>query len=132
MKGGPLQRILYVEDDPDLQDIVRVCLEIKGKYTVKICRSGEQAMGEMCGFKPDLLLLDVVLEGMSGPDTLKKIRELPGCEDIPTVFFTSKIQDEQLRLYKELGALGVIKKPLNPMNLASQVAEIWSQVGVER
>lgn len=126
MDTSGLKRILYVEDDEDLQQVVRLCLEYKGKFTIKICNSGECALKEIEEFKPDLLLLDVVLEGMSGPSTLQRIRELPEVGNVPTIFLTSKIQKKQLELYKGLGALGVIRKPLNPINLNKQVMEIWN------
>jgi two-component system OmpR family response regulator len=122
-----LKRIMYVDDDPDLQQIVRLGLEIGGSFNVKTCESGEQALEEVDNFKPDLILMDVVMEGLSGTKTLEKLRKNSSAINIPVVFLTSKLSSAQLSHYKELGALGVIKKPLNPMKLTGQVNEVWQK-----
>lgn len=122
----PLHRIMYVEDDPDLQDIVSLGLKLGGNYAVKVCGSGQQALAEIADFQPDLVILDVMMPEMSGPETLKELRKIPGLEDMPMVFMTSKIQPAQLAKYKSLGAIGVIKKPLNPLKLSAQVQAIWA------
>ncbi len=116
---------MYVEDDPDLQDIVSLGLKLGGNFTVKVCSSGQQALEEIVAFQPDLVILDVVMPEMSGPKTLVELRKIPEAADIPMVFMTSKIQPAQLTLYRNLGAIGVIKKPLNPMKLTAQVRAIW-------
>jgi CheY-like chemotaxis protein len=126
-RNTPLKRIMYVEDDPDLQEIVRMGLEIGGGFTVNVCESGAQALAKVMDYQPDLILLDVVLPEMSGPQTLKELRKIPVACDIPVVFLTSKVRPMQLLQYKSLGAVGVIRKPLNPMKLASQIKEIWQE-----
>lgn len=122
----PLHRIMYVEDDTDLQEIVSLGLKLGGNYAVKVCGSGHEALAEIEAFQPDLVILDVVMPEMSGPQTVEQLRKIPGVADIPMVFMTSKIQPAQLEQYKKLGAIGVIKKPLNPMKLAAQVQTIWA------
>lgn len=122
----PLHRIMYVEDDADLQEIVSLGLKLGGNYTVKVCGSGQQALEEIVGFQPDLVILDVMMPEMSGPQTLKELRKIPGLTDMPMVFMTSRIQPAQLAQYKSLGAIGVIKKPLNPLKLSAQVQALWA------
>lgn len=124
-KENVLKRIMYVDDDPDLQQIVRLGLEIGGGYNIKTCDSGEQALAEIEDFAPDLIILDVVMPDMNGPQTLEALRKVPAAIDIPAIFLTSKISPSQLSLYKKLGAIGVIKKPLNPMKLTGQLKEVW-------
>lgn len=120
-----LKRIMYVDDDPDLQDIVRLGLETRAGFTVTCCDSGDQALENISHFKPDLVILDMVLPGMSGLQLLERMRELRGVPWIPVIFLTSKIRPHQLEEYKELGVIGVINKPLNPLELRHQVREIW-------
>ncbi len=122
-----LQRILYVEDEPDIQQVAEVALEMVGGFTLNTCSSGEEAMKEAIGFKPELFLLDVMMPGMDGPTTLKALREQPGLADIPVIFMTAKVQPSEVVELKSLGALEVIAKPFDPMELANQIRTIWQQ-----
>jgi CheY-like chemotaxis protein len=127
MSSDILQRILYVEDEPDIQVVARIALESVGGYTLQVCSSGEEALQVAAGFAPDMLLLDVMMPGMDGPTTLKEIRNLKGFADIPAVFMTAKVQPQEIEQFKSFGALDVIAKPFDPMALASQIAAIWQQ-----
>jgi len=120
-----LQRILYVEDEPDIQAVAKLALEMVGGFNVKICSSGEEAVREAEAFAPDMILLDVMMPGMDGPSTLKALRTLPALADIPVAFMTAKVQPAEVALYRTLGARDVIAKPFDPMTLASQVRAIW-------
>lgn len=120
-----LQRVLYVEDEPDIQAVARLALEMVGGLTVHICSSGEQALLEAPAFEPQLILLDVMMPGMDGPGTLGALLERPALMDVPVVFMTAKVQPQEVVHYTQLGALGVIAKPFDPMSLASQVRRLW-------
>ena len=120
-----LQRILYVEDDLDIQQVADIALQTVGGFTVKICSSGEQAVAEAKGFSPQLILLDVMMPGMDGPSTLQKLRELPTLADVPVIFMTAKVQPEEIAHFRSLGAIDVIAKPFDPMTLAEQVNNLW-------
>ena len=121
-----LARVLYVEDEPDIQAVASIALQAVGGFTVQICSSGEEALREVMAFQPDLILLDVMMPGMDGPGTLAALRATPGLEQIPVVFMTAKVQPSEVEHYKSLGALDVIPKPFDPMKLADQVRRIWS------
>jgi two-component system OmpR family response regulator len=127
MEIPQLKRIMYVDDDPDLQDIVRLSLETRGGFTVTCCDSGNQAIEEIATFKPDLVILDMVLPGMNGLQLLERMRKLRGTPSIPVIFLTSKISPHHVEEYKELGVIGVINKPLNPLELRHQLREIWER-----
>lgn len=122
-----LNRILYVEDEADIQAVAKLALEMVGGFTVKICSSGEEALREAADFDPDLLLLDVMMPGMDGPTTLKGLRSIPGLENIPAIFMTAKVQRAEVAHLKTLGAREVIPKPFDPMTLADQVRTIWER-----
>lgn len=122
-----LNKILYVEDEPDIQAIAKLALEAVGGFTVKICSSGQEALDSVGDFAPDLVLLDVMMPGMDGPSTLKALRESGRCTSTPVVFMTAKVQPQEVASYKELGALDVIAKPFDPMSLPNQVRTIWSR-----
>lgn len=122
-----LQRILYVEDEPDIQAVARLALEHIGGFTVEVCSNGHEAMEKIAQFKPDLVLLDVMMPGMDGPATLKALREIPECRDLPVAFMTAKVQPQEVLQYQLLGAIDVIAKPFDPMTLAERVRAIWAQ-----
>lgn len=122
-----LSRILYVEDDPDIQAIAMMVLESIHGYIMEACSSGVEALEKALPFKPDLILLDVMMPGMDGLETLKNLRNFPELSDVPVIFMTAKVQPQEVQGYLNLGALGVIAKPFDPMTLAQQLASIWEK-----
>lgn len=120
-----LSRILLVEDDPDIQAIARMTLEMVGGFTVHVCPDGMHAVAEAEAFSPDLILLDVMMPGMDGPTTLDELRKLPNLGATPVVFMTAKVQTGEVSEYLAKGAVGVIAKPFDAMTLPSQVRELW-------
>lgn len=127
MTSASLNRILLVEDDRDIQVIVRVALENVGGFTVEVCGSGKEALDKGPGFAPDLILLDVMMPGMDGPDTFKLLRELPETKETPVVFLTAKAKEQEVARYKQMGAIDVIVKPFDPMTIADTVRGIWER-----
>ncbi len=122
-----LTRILYVEDDPDIQAIAIMVLETINGFTLKSCSCGSEALEKAVQFKPDLVLLDVMMPGMDGPETLKGLRAFPELAATPVVFMTAKVQPQEVEGYLKLGAIGVIAKPFDPMTLAQELRDIWSR-----
>lgn len=122
-----LTRILYVEDEPDIQTVARLALETLGGFTVEICSSGSEALEKIAAFRPQLILLDVMMPGMDGPTTLGKLRELPPFAATPVVFMTAKVQPSEVAGYKQIGAVDVIPKPFDPMTLSGQVQAVWER-----
>lgn len=122
-----LTRVLLVEDEPDIQVIVSLALESLGGMTVRVCDTGSQALACAAEFKPDLILLDVMLPGMDGPTTLRALQERRDLAAIPVIFLTAKAQAHELQQLKSLGALDVIAKPFNPLTLADTIRAIWSR-----
>jgi two-component system, OmpR family, response regulator len=122
-----LKRILHVEDDPSIQAVARVALEAVGGFQVLSCSSGQEALDKVLGFAPDFILLDVMMPGMDGPQTLEKLSQLVDIGRIPLAFMTAKVQPSEIEHYRSLGARDVIIKPFDPMQLAAQIRAIWSQ-----
>lgn len=122
-----LKRILHVEDDLSIQAVAKVALEVVGGFSVLSCASGQEALDQVQGFAPDFILLDVMMPGMDGPQTLEKLRELVDIGQIPVAFMTAKVQPSEVELYRRLGARDVIVKPFDPMQLAAQIRAIWDQ-----
>jgi CheY-like chemotaxis protein len=123
-----LQRILCVEDEPDIQAVARIALETVGGFTVQVCASGREALTAATSFKPDLILLDVMMPGMDGPGTLAALRNDALTAEVPVVFLTAKVQPQEVDQLRGLGAVDVIAKPFDPMTLAEQVHAIWRRI----
>jgi two-component system OmpR family response regulator len=121
----PLQRVLYIEDDEDIQVIVKVALEDVGQLELCVCSSGRQALQEAPRFLPDLVLLDVMMPDMDGPATLDALRTLECCRELPAIFITARSQPSDIARYQGLGALGVIVKPFKAARLAAQLQDLW-------
>ncbi|MEQ6916374.1 response regulator [Halomonas aquatica] len=122
-----LQRILCVEDDPDIQAVARLALQALGGFEVKLCSSGSEALEKAGAFAPDMILLDVMMPGMDGPDTLAALRQEPALAQVPVAFMTARVQRDDISHYLALGACGVIAKPFDPMTLPSQVKALWQE-----
>jgi CheY-like chemotaxis protein len=126
MPSAPLNRILYVEDDEDIQRIVRMSLERIGKMTVQIVSDPLQAIEAMKQFGPQLVMLDWMMPGMDGPTLFRRMRELPETMNYPVVFITARAQQRETAELQALGVAGVISKPFSPNDLPGQLRSIWS------
>ena len=125
----PLSRILYVEDEPDIRFVGKMALEAVGGFTVIACASGQEALIAAPNAQADLLLLDVMMPGLDGLGTLKALREIPATARTPVIFMTAKVQAAEVDAYINLGALEVIPKPFDPMELSAQIRKIWASQG---
>ena len=122
-----LSRVLYVEDDPDIQEVAKLALEVVGGLEVTLASSGTEALDAATRQVPDLVLLDVMMPGMDGPTTLRALRQLDQMADVPVIFVTAKVQSTEVNEYLAQGAAGVIAKPFDPMTLAEQARALWEQ-----
>ena len=115
-----------IEDDPDIQTVAQLSLEAVGGYEVETALHGEAGLQKVLEWTPDLILLDVMMPGMDGPTVLQNLRADPQTAHLPVIFMTAKAQAHEVAAYHEMGALGVITKPFDPMLLPQIVAQIWA------
>ena len=114
-------RILHVDDEPDIRELVDMSLSLNPDLEVRACSSGAEAIETAAEWSPYLILLDVMMPGMDGPTTLTKLRNNQQTSGIPVVFMTARAQAREVEQFISMGAQGVISKPFDPMTLASQV-----------
>ena len=129
MSDTNIERVLYVEDEPDIQAVARVALEAVGGFEVQIYNSGNDAMDHLDAikaFNPDVILLDVMMPGMDGPSTLAALRKEDRFSQTPVIFMTAKVQPHEVADFKAMGALDVIPKPFDPMSLSECIKKIWN------
>jgi two-component system OmpR family response regulator len=125
MTERTLKRIMYVDDEPDIRRVAKISLETVGKFELCLCSSGNEAIDKVQAFRPDLILLDVMMPGMDGPATLSALRDTAGTASIPVVFVTAKAQPAEITRYRGLGVLEILIKPFQPMQLPNQLRELW-------
>ena len=123
-----LQRILLADDEPDVLEISRMALETVGGYVVSVCTSGRALLERMTEFGPDLIIVDVLMPDMTGPEVLAEIRRRPQFDTIPVVYLTGVIQDEEIEDLLGTGVADVILKPFDPMKLADRISGIWKGI----
>ncbi len=128
MPDRPLNRICYVEDDEDIQRIVRMSLERVGKMTVDVVSDSTTAIARITSFKPDLVMLDWMMPGMDGPTLFRKMKEDPQMAALPVVFITAKAQSRDMAELMALGAVATISKPFSPKDLPDQLRAIWKKL----
>jgi DNA-binding response OmpR family regulator len=131
MNTTPLRTVLYVDDEPDIRTIVQIALSISNELTVYTSESGTHALELARQLKPDVLLLDVMMPGLDGPGTLEKMRADPETAHIPIIFVTAKAMPREIALFREMGAVGVIPKPFDPMELINQLRTLWETNAAE-
>ena len=125
MNRDNLREILYVDDEPDIREIVQMALGLMPALSVSTADSGMRALQSMQESKPDLVLLDVMMPNMDGPTTLQQMRSQPELQAIPVIFMTAKAMPQEVARFRALGAAAVIAKPFDPMLLAENVMAIW-------
>ncbi len=118
-------KVLYVEDEPDIREIVCMSLELGGDIYPEAVSSGREALARVEHLRPDMILLDVMMPEMDGPTTLGEFRKLTATANVPVVFTTAKVQRSEVERLLSLGAIAVIPKPFDPLTLADRVKEIW-------
>jgi CheY-like chemotaxis protein len=128
MPSTPLNRICYVEDDEDIQRIVRMSLEKVGKMTVEVVGDPLKAIEAMVAFGPELVMLDWMMPGMDGPTLFRKMREDERTSKLPVVFITAKASTGELNELLAMGAAGAISKPFSPKDLPVQLRAIWEKL----
>ena len=113
---------LLVDDEDDIRRVARMSLERVGGWTVTDAGSADEALAAAGAERFDAVLLDVMMPDVDGPSTLGLLRPIIG--DVPVVFLTAKVQPADVTRLRELGAVGVIAKPFDPMGLPGELARL--------
>ncbi|WP_420146134.1 response regulator [Sphingobium sp.] len=116
-------RVLYVDDDRDIRHIVRLSLALDPAIDLRLYEEGAEALDGMKAdaWRPDLVMLDVMMPRMDGPTLMAALRDLPGFARTPFIFVTARAREADVQSYRAAGAKGVILKPFNPLTLAADI-----------
>ena len=123
MSDADRLRILYVDDDQDIRHIVKLSLALDPAIELRVCADGPQALEavEADDWRPDLVMLDVMMPRMDGPTLMMALRAVTGFATTPFIFVTARARAADVQNYHAAGAVGVILKPFNPLTLAADV-----------
>jgi two-component system, OmpR family, response regulator len=122
----PFESILYVDDDPDISSIVQATLRQIPGLRVCTADSGERAIDLAFEIRPDLVLMDVMMPGLDGPGTFKRMHASTLLANIPVIFMTAKALPTEIAKFLQLGAIGVIVKPFDPVKLYDDLCLLWT------
>jgi CheY-like chemotaxis protein len=120
-----MKRLLLVDDEEAIRTIACISLERIGSWTVVAAASGQAALDAAQDDGPfDAIMMDVMMPGLDGPDTLARLRDSGLARQVPVVFMTAKVAAAERERLLSLGASGVIAKPFDPMALAGELERI--------
>ncbi len=117
------KHVLLIDDEEDIREIAQMSLEMTASWEVSVASSGSEGIERAKEIMPDAILLDVMMPDMDGITTFNNLQADPNLQKLPVIFLTAKVQPTETRTLQELG-MGYISKPFDPLQLASQVAEI--------
>lgn len=118
-----MKRILIIEDDPDIVELLRFNLE-RESYRVTAAAGGSAGLAELRREPPDLLILDLMLPEMSGLDVCREVRSDPALASLPVIMLTAKSEEVDVISGIELGADDYITKPFSPRQLVARVGAV--------
>lgn len=110
-------KVLVADDENEIRNLLRLYLENDG-YTVADVASGDEVAGKIESFKPDIILLDVMMPGKDGIHVLKDIRE---ASNVPVMIISARTADAERILGLNVGADDYICKPFNPLEVVARV-----------
>jgi len=115
-----VRRILIVDDEPNIVTLLEFLMR-GSDYEVRVARNGEEALRRAESFRPDLVLLDVMMPQRSGFEVCQKIRENPALRDVKIVILTAKGRDLEKDRGLNLGANAYVTKPFSTKELMNTV-----------
>ena len=113
--------IIHVEDDPDIREIAAMALEFAGDYDLVQFEDGASCLRGLGDLVPDVFLLDMMMPGMDGLTLLGELRARPSHASVPIIFMTARVQKSELQPLLDAGAIGIIEKPFEPIELGARI-----------
>jgi len=124
MEGSPTRKIVYIEDDPEMIDLVELILNRHG-FNVKGAHGGRQGIDTVKQESPDLILLDLMMPDLDGWDVYQQLKANDDTKDIPVIVVTAKAQSIDKVLGLHIAKVDdYISKPFRPQELLDSVDKI--------
>jgi len=120
------KKILLVDDETDLVEMVKMRLEANG-YEVVPAYDGQDGLEKARSLKPDLIILDLMLPKMDGYKVCRMLKFDEKYKNIPIVLFTARVQEADQKMGEEVGANAYITKPFEPQALLDKIKELLGE-----
>lgn len=123
------RNVLLVDDDAQIREVVQLTLEVVGGWTVRLANGGAEAIEAVQSEAPDVILLDLMMPGMDGPEALRRLRQAVP-QRIPVILLSAKVQERWAdRRVGDVDVAGVIGKPFDPITLPGRISDIlgWTE-----
>jgi len=121
------RRILVVDDEEHLRELVQACLEDLGGWETLVAGSGEECLQILQTERPNAILLDLSMPGMDGFAVYEILGSDPITRSIPLILLTAKVLPSDRAKFAQMAVAGVITKPIQPITLTEEVAEILAE-----
>ncbi|HBK23793.1 MAG TPA: response regulator [Planktothrix sp. UBA10369] len=118
------KRILFIDDESHIRQVVKACLESIGGWNVLLAASGQEGLSKAVSEQPDAILLDVMMPEMDGLVLLQQLQTHSVTQSIPVVFLTARQSLTEPQRFQALGVKGAIAKPFNSLTLVPQIANV--------
>ncbi|GAB1544871.1 response regulator [Scytonema sp. NUACC21] len=118
------RRILLIDDEERLREVIQTCLEVMGDWEVITAGTAAEGLLKAETERPDAILLDVMMPEMDGITLFGYLQQNPATQSIPVILLTAKMQPVDRLQFEKLGVAGVIAKPFDAVTLADRVAEL--------
>ena len=122
------ERIMIVEDEESIQELIKYNLQREGYLVPICCENGESALESAVTYKPDLILLDLMLPGVDGLTVCKNLKADPVTKHIPVIMLTAKSEESDVVIGLELGADDYITKPFSPKILTARIRAVLRRI----
>jgi CheY-like chemotaxis protein len=117
-------KVLLIDDEEDIRKVGRLSLEAVGHFDTAVAASAKEGFDLARADQPDLILMDMMMPDVDGLAALAELKSTPELRDIPVIFMTAKAQPNEIEFYIESGAIGVVRKPFDPMLLPREITAI--------
>ena len=124
-----MRRILIIDDEDDIREVAALSLEATAGWQVFTASSGIEGIAMASAEQPDAILMDVMMPGVDGPATFRKMQQDSAIAHIPVLLLTAKVQGVDQRRFASLGVAAVLFKPFDPLTLAQQISDVlgWKE-----
>jgi CheY-like chemotaxis protein len=122
-----LLELLLVEDERDIQFIVKLALEKSGRFAVTCFENGEDAISFLSGTgrQIDLIIVNMILPGMRGVEVIERLRDMPGRENLPAIVISAALTSRDCERYRAADIVGMVAKPFDATTLAQRILDLY-------
>ena len=126
-----IKKILLAEDEEDIRRLAYISLRRGGDWEILLAEDGEECLALARAQQPDLILLDAVMPCLDGLEACRRLKADPATANIPVIFLTASVQEHEIQRGLQMGAIGYLTKPFDPLQLRQQVLDVLRQAGLE-